>query len=113
MLTYSRCKEIGYLRTIGMNRSDISAMLAMEFGSVSLLGGCVGSLAGLAAAVQAVEWIRGNFALPMGQWDAAFVLGHGLTGVALALLLCAAATLFPLRRITRISPHDAITEGEL
>ncbi|MCI2058398.1 MAG: ABC transporter permease [Oscillibacter sp.] len=113
MLTLSRCREVGYLRSIGMSRLRVYAMFLVEFGLVSFLGGAAGSAAGMAAAFPAADYLRRSLSIPLEPWSAASCVLRVLIGTALALAVCGAATVLPLRRIARISPHDAIAKGEM
>lgn len=113
MLTLTRKKEVGYLRSIGMSRPQIYAMFITEFGLISLIGGTAGSIAGAAVVVPAIEWVKQNVALPISPSDPTFLATHALLGLLLAVVVCAFATVSPLHQITRISPHEMIAKGDL
>ena len=88
-------------------------MFITEFGLISLIGGVVGSMAGAAVVVPVTEWIKQNVALPISPSDPTFLATHALLGLLLAVVVCALATVSPLRQITRISPHEMIAKGDL
>ena len=113
MLTLTRKKEVGYLRSIGMSRPQIYAMFITEFGLISLIGGTIGSIAGASVVVPAIEWVKQNIALPISPSDPTFLAAHALFGLLLAVAVCAFATVSPLHQITRISPHEMIAKGDL
>lgn len=113
MLTLTRKKEVGYLRSIGMSRPQIYIMFITEFGLISLIGGVAGSAVGAAVVVPVTEWIKQHVALPISPSDPAFLVVHALAGLLLAVAVCALATISPLHQITQISPHEMIAKGDL
>ena len=113
LLTISRCKEVGYLRSIGMSRSKVNKLFLVEFGLIGLIGGLMGSLLGILSAGPFIEWISQKVAFPITEFSGMFMLKHYALGIGVSVIICMISTVSSLRYITRISPHDAITKGEI
>lgn len=113
LLTIGRCKEVGYLRSIGMSRSCVNALFIVEFGVVGGIGGLTGSILGIFSADPVVDWMSQKVSFPVTGWSGIFMLKHVLLGTVVSLFICMVSTISSLRYNTRISPHDAITKGEV
>jgi putative ABC transport system permease protein len=103
MSVFERLHEIGVLLAIGWRRARIRWMILCESLVLSLVGGVVGSLLGVAAVrlLQSTPWIRGKLE---GHVDLA------LLGVALAIALGLGALggLYPAWVGSRLSPVTAL-----
>lgn len=113
LLTISRCKEVGYLRSIGMSRSQVNKLFLTEFGVIGLIGGLLGSLFGILSAGPFLDWVSQKVAFPVTGFNGVFMLKHFALGIGVSMIICMISTISSLRYITRISPHDAITKGEI
>ena len=113
MMIHMRIKEVGYLRSIGLTKSQLFKMFIMEFGLIGLLSGLFGSLLGMALIGPMVNWIRSNLTLPVSTIDIKFLLIHLLLGLGLTIVLCLISTIIPLMVTNKLSPHEMITKGEL
>ncbi len=113
MMIHMRIKEVGYLRSIGMTRSQLFRMFIMEFGLIGLLSGFFGSLIGMALISPMINWVKSNLTMPVSSVDIKFMFIHLLIGIVITLLLCLISTVIPLMITNRLSPHEMITKGEL
>jgi putative ABC transport system permease protein len=100
---HERTRELGLLRAVGMDRSDVRAAVRWEALVVGALGMGVGLVAGLALAYALVGALRDlglvTFAVPAA----------GVVAIALgAVVLTVVASLRPARRAAAVSILDAI-----
>lgn len=112
-LIHSRYCEIGYLRSIGVCRTNIYKMFIFEIGFVVVGAGTFASIAGLIAAHLAIEWVRQYMSLPITNWTNGFIAVHFLGGVLAAILISIISAVFPLCKAVRMSPQEAMTRGEI
>lgn len=110
-LIYQRRREIGVLRAVGASRGDVRRLILAEAGLLGLIGGTVGAVAGLGAAVLA-DSVAARlpefpfkpetfFAFPWWLWAAA-VLG--------AIVFCLFGAFFPANAAARQEPAAALTQ---
>ena len=109
----NRASEIGYLRALGLGRSSVMGLFALEAGLAGLLGGVVGAALGFAALQVALPKLQQATVIPQGMQDAAFVGVHAAGGIALAVAICVVAALVWAYRVARLDPSTAIAKGEL
>ena len=100
-----RVKELGVLRALGASHGQIAGAVLLESAAVGLVGGVCGLALGLAVTPTVVRTLRVLSGLdlpaPPFQTVLAFV-------PLLALLLALAAALFPIWRLTRVRPAEAV-----
>ena len=97
-----RKQEIGVLRAIGFRRRHIISIILTEATLVSLLGGVLGWLIGMGAAVILAPVIT-QVNLPV-SWDPLVALW----AVSLALVVGVAASVYPAVRAARLDPTTAL-----
>lgn len=102
LTVYERTREIGMLRAIGTSRRQIRRMIRYESVITALIGGLLGTAAGLALAVGTVEALREEglvLAIPVGL----------LIGLLALITVCGAlAAIPPARRASRIAIVEAL-----
>ncbi len=97
-----RTREIGIFRAIGFRKSHVATIILIEGAVVSLLGGAVGYVAGLAAARGAGPFLSGmEIAVP---WST----GLFLAAMLLAVIIGVLASLYPARQASRLDPAEAL-----
>ncbi|MEO9320205.1 MAG: FtsX-like permease family protein [Nitrososphaera sp.] len=105
MIVSSKTREIGILRAIGSNKSDIMLVFFIQ-------GTIIGSLGGLLGFVLASGYtlyssysrlsIGGGIALAI-QYDPVFVAQTAITGMVMGIV----ASLYPAWRTTKLEPSEA------
>lgn len=101
-----RTEEIGMLRAIGMQRSQVMTQVLMEAGLLSLLGCGLGVAAGVVLANGLMALMRGFFQVESSAL--AFTTADLIKSVSVGLLGTLLATLLPARQAARISPVEAL-----
>lgn len=97
-----RTKEIGLLRAIGFRRVHIIKGLIIEIAMISLTGGVLGYLAGIAA-----SWVALPFFTETGvRLDTD--LGSALLSVAAALAIGIFSSIHPAIRASQLDPSEAV-----
>ncbi len=111
MIIFERRREIGLMRALGATKAGIRAMILMEAIVVGLIGGGLGSLLGVVAALTVnfafVEWTP-NFPFKpttLFVWEPWFFVA-GLGG---AVLFCLLGALIPAVRASNMDPAAALT----
>jgi|GEM_PF-812634 len=112
-LIYGRKKEIGYLRSIGMQQKEIFAMFLWEIGLLSTIGGLAGAVAGVLLVNPLLSQLQELITIPTGEWSVGIACLRVLGGWGLSLLLCALITTVPVCKLAKLAPFEAISEGEL
>lgn len=97
-----RTKEIGLLRAIGFRRVHIIRGLIIEIAVISLAGGVLGYLAGIAAGWAALPFFT-ETGIPLRTEP-----GFALLAVAAALLIGVASSVYPAVRASQLDPSEAV-----
>jgi len=105
MAVAERTREIGVMKAIGATNEDVLAMFLIEAATLSLAGGIVGVVTGVALGAITSSFI-GRFViaempLVVNPW----VLGGGLL---IALLTGVVSGLYPARRAANMKPIEAL-----
>ncbi|MEI8244043.1 MAG: FtsX-like permease family protein [bacterium] len=111
MAVMERTREIGTLRALGLRRSGIVMMFAVE----SLLLGVIGSAIGMVMTTATIlgvrlagpTWIPPNIPVRV-PLEVHFVPGYITLSLASLCLLCIVAAVLPARRASRMSIIDAL-----
>lgn len=96
-----RTREIGIFRALGFRRGHIVKLIEIEAAAVSLLAGILGYLAGMGATRLLLPYLATDH--PHLIWDLRLAAG----AVLLALLVGAAAALYPALHASRMDPTEA------
>lgn len=107
MNVLERVREIGTLRSIGMNRGQLAWMILSEAGTMGALGSVFGVAVGLPVSTVMVTGMSEGSGFPVYYVfpGVAFVVG-----VVIALIVSQVAALYPTWRAGRINVIEAIKE---
>ena len=94
-----RTREIGLRRAVGARRLDILRQFLIEAVAVSLAGGLIGIVVGVAAA-----WAIGYFAGWLAPIQARAVVPAFLSAAAIGIFF----GFYPARKASRLNPIDAL-----
>ena len=105
MSVMERTHEIGVMKAIGAKSSDVLSLFLLESSMVSLVGGVVGCVLGVAAA----KVISLGAGTAMGIEFSAVVKPEVLLGgMAVAMVVGVLSGFYPARKASRMSPVEAV-----
>ncbi len=102
-----RTREIGILRSIGMLRRQVSAVVVIESMLLGLIGGTLGAAAGIAIGWMSLEgFLRGDYGASMEYhiYPASILWALGLS-----TMLAALAGVYPARRAAKTNIVEALS----
>ncbi|MBK8177951.1 MAG: FtsX-like permease family protein [Planctomycetes bacterium] len=103
-----RAKELGVLRALGATRAQIAGMVALEAALIGTTAGFLGVVLGSALAPVIVRALRVVSGLPLPlpglSWH------HGIAAAG-AVVLALVSVLYPLWRMVRSNPAQAVRSG--
>ncbi|HEY3694546.1 ABC transporter permease [Phenylobacterium sp.] len=94
-----RTREIGLRMAVGARRSDILAQFALEAVALSLVGGLIGLVIGVAGALAMAR---------LGAWPAAIPAWAGPLALGFSMLVGLAFGAYPSWRAARLDPIEAL-----
>lgn len=97
-----RTREIGVLRAVGFRRQHIASVLLIEITIISLLGGVLGALGGMAVSEAALPYFAEVGAKISHEWSLAAV------ALVAALIIGLASSAYPTLRASRLDPCEAV-----
>ncbi len=100
-----RTREIGIRKAIGASRSDIMWQFLAEAIAITLIGGLIGTLAGVAAALAANSYIAGGFAGHAGSINWLPIL---TASVGFSVLIGLFFGTYPAMRAAGLSPIECL-----
>jgi putative ABC transport system permease protein len=105
MSVHERTQEIGLLRAIGLDRSDVKRMVRLESVVISLFGGVLGVGLGIF-----LGWAVGRLVAALGvdTWEFVVPCGRLVLVLAAAALVGVVAALWPARRAAKLDVLAAI-----
>ncbi|MFH1501071.1 MAG: ABC transporter permease [archaeon] len=101
-----RTKEIGVMKAIGAQNKDILWIFLIESGMLGLVGGIIGGLAGLGAAVLAANLANSALGNPLFQVAVSYPLLIG--AILFSFLVGALAGILPAYQASRLNPVEAL-----
>ncbi len=119
MLVKDKGRDIAILRTMGATRGTVMRIFLLTGASIGVVGTCMGSLVGIAFALNIEtirRWIEGLSGVDLfsaeiyflSQLPARIDWDEVLTVVVMALVLSLLATLYPAWRAARLDPVEAL-----
>ena len=106
-----RTREFGMLRTLGASSRQVMASVLLEAATI----GVIAALLGIAGGIGFVQLITGLFkVLGFDLPSSGLIIGSGTVIIALAvgLLSTVGSSLVPALRATRVTPLEAVREGQ-
>ena len=111
LLVMEKHRDIAILKTMGASAKSVTAIFMMEGVIIGLVGTAFGALlgAGLATFVDRYELIKVPSDVYMiSHMPLAVIPADVLLVVAMALLICFVATIYPSRQAARLDPAQAL-----
>lgn len=97
-----RTREIGVLRAVGFRRQHIASVLLIEITIISILGGLLGALSGVAVSEAALPYFAEAGAKLSHDWSLAALALLG------ALVIGLVSSAYPTLRASRLDPCEAV-----
>lgn len=112
-LAKERKKEIGLLRAIGVQKTQVFGLIIGEACTMALIGGLIGSGLALLCMDPLIEMLKADFTISPHVWNTRLAVICAASGVALAVLMGFFSALVPAVRSASLDPQTAITQGEV
>ncbi len=112
-LAEARKKEIGILRAIGGQKSDVFKWILFEACFLAGTGGLLGSILGIFAVNPLIDWLQRAFAFSIVALNPGLIIKSLFLGVGLSILLGALAALYPACKSANLAPQEVIMRGEV
>lgn len=110
-LVRERRGEIGYLRAIGLNKSDILVLILSETSFMSLIGGFIGSLLALLFFMPITDYLKSIFTLPSSAISASTLIFSLLIGLLISILLAFISSIFSAIKAMNMEPQMAMSKA--
>ena len=108
-----RKKEIGLMRAIGFQKSQVFQLVIGEACVMAVIGGVVGSVLACLAMEPAVSALEEVFMLPNSVWNVKAAVICFAAGAVLSAVIGFVAALYPAVKSAKLEPQVAITQGDL
>lgn len=112
-LVQFRKKEIGILRAIGGQKSDVFKWILFEACLLAGIGGVIGSILGIYTVRPLIDWLQQAFTFSILALNPGLIAKSLLLGTCLAILLGGLAALYPACKSAKLDPQEAIMRGEM
>ena len=112
-LAQVRKKEMGILRAIGGQKSDVFKWILFEACLLAGIGGLLGSILGVCAVSPLIDWLKQGFTFSMLALNPGLIAKSLLLGICMAILLGGLAALYPACKSAQLAPQEVIMRGEI
>lgn len=112
-LAQTRKKEMGILRAIGGQKSDVFKLILFEAGILAGIGGLLGSILGIFAVGPLIDLLKQGFSFGMLALNLELIAEGLLLGICMAVLLGGLAALYPAFKSATLAPQEVIMRGEI
>lgn len=112
-LAQVRKKEMGVLRAIGGQKSDVFQWILFEACLLAGMGGIPGSILGVLAVGPLINWLQKGFPFSMLALSPGLIAKSLLLGICLAILLGGLAALYPALKSAGLDPQEVMMRGEI
>jgi len=113
VLAQARKKEMGILRAIGGQKSDVFKWILFEASLLASIGGLLGSILGVFAVGPLIDLLKQGFAFSMLALNSELIVESLLLGICMAILLGGLAALYPAYKSATLAPQEVIMRGEI
>ncbi len=112
-LAQVRQKEMGILRAIGGQKSDVFKLILFEACLLAGIGELMGSILGIYAVGPLINWLQQGFTFSILALTPGLIAQSLLLGIGIAILLGGLAALYPAGKSARLDPQEVIMKGEI
>ncbi len=112
-LAQVRKKEMGILRAIGGQKSDVFKWILFEACLLAGIGGLLGSILGVCAVSPLIDWLQQAFTFSILALNPGLIAKSLLLGICMAILLGGLAALYPACKSAQLAPQEVIMRGEI
>lgn len=112
-LAQVRKKEMGILRAIGGQKSDVFKLILFEACLLAGIGGVLGSILGIGTVSPLIDWLQQAFTFSILSLNPVFIAKSLLLGTFMSILLGGLAALYPACKSAGLEPQEVIMRGEL
>lgn len=112
-LAQVRKKEMGILRAIGGQKTDVFKLILFEACILAGIGGGLGSILGICAVSPLIDWLQQAFTFSMLALTPGLIAKSLLLGTCMAILLSGLAAFYPACKSARLEPQEVIMRGEI
>lgn len=104
---FERTREIGILKAIGAQGTDVMKLILFESAALGTLGGLLGCLVSLILLSQGLPILI----TPTTSFEIPIVFEVFLQGLAISVAISVLATIYPVWRAVRVRPHEVLRFG--
>ena len=112
-LAQVRKKEMGILRAIGGQKSDVFKLVLFEACFLAGIGGALGSILGMCLVGPLINWLKQAFTFSVMTLTPALIAQGLLLGTGLSIVLGGLAALYPAWKSANLDPQEVIMRGEM
>jgi len=112
-LAEARQKEMGILRAIGGQKSDVFKWILFEACLLAGIGGLLGSILGILAVNPLIDWLQKAFTFSTVALNPDLIIKSLFLGTCLAIMLGGLAALYPAYKSARLDPQEVMIRGEI
>jgi putative ABC transport system permease protein len=104
---FERTREIGILKAIGAQGTDVMKLILFESAALGTLGGLLGCLVSLILLSQGLPILI----TPTTSFEIPIVFEVFVQGLAISVAISVLATIYPVWRAVRVRPHEVLRFG--
>ncbi len=112
MVTHERRREVSILRALGAKNSFVAGLMLAESFSLAIVGGILGIGAAVGVLMSYQDLISQTLKIPFLIPSPLTILAQGGDALLLLIGIAGVSSLYPIYRITRSEPYEAIRKGE-
>lgn len=110
-MSQQREKEIGYLRAMGVTKSELTKMYMIEVMLIIVFGGTIGSVSGVLLTGTIHNMINEIVLMPQGSFTILDRIIPGFVGIGISIIIGIVVSIIPIVKINKNEPKDAFSSG--